>query len=124
MKCIRISKYGGPNVLQYEARRTPKLRPEETLIQNQAIGVNFIDVYHRTGAYPTELPFTPGQEGAGIVLAVGEKVTEVREGDYVAYEGTIGSYAESAVVPASHLVPLPVGIDPNPLQDSVILKIT
>ena len=113
MKCIRIHEYGGPKVLKYEARRRPRPGPEEALIQIQAIGVNFIDVYHRTGAYPMKLPFTPGQEGAGVVLAVGKNIKEVREGDYVAYEGATGSYAESAVVPASRLVPLPIGIDPR-----------
>ncbi|HEX6972726.1 MAG TPA: alcohol dehydrogenase catalytic domain-containing protein, partial [Limnochordia bacterium] len=77
----------------------------------RAAGVNFIDVYHRTGLYPLSLPFTPGMEGAGVVEAVGENVQEVRVGDRVAYAMELGSYAASAVVPAWKLVPLPESID-------------
>ena len=111
MKAIRVHKTGGPEVLQYEDVRRSALRSREALVQIQAIGVNFIDVYHRSGVNPTRLPMTPGMEGAGIVMAVGDGVGEVSVGDVVAYTGAMGSYAEQAAVPAWRLVRLPMGID-------------
>lgn len=90
---------------------TPKPGPEEVLIKLDAVGVNFIDVYHRTGLYKQPLPFTPGVEGAGIVEDIGERVIEWAPGERVAWAMTIGGYAEYAVLPASKLVRVPEGIE-------------
>ncbi len=112
MQAIRIHEHGGPEVLRHEQVPDPAPGPGQALIRLAAIGVNFIDVYFRTGLYkPAGLPFTPGQEGAGTVEAVGEGVTEVATGDRVAWTGVQGSYAELATVPADRLVKLPAGLD-------------
>jgi NADPH2:quinone reductase len=89
----------------------PEPGPGEARIRVEAAGVNFIDVYHRTGLYPVPGPFTPGMEAAGIVDAIGSEVEDVRVGDRVAYAMSIGSYAEQAVVEAWKLVPVPEGLD-------------
>ncbi len=107
MKAIRVHAVGGPEVLVLEETSKPTPGPKEALVRLSAAGVNFIDIYHRTGLYPLPLPFTPGSEGAGVVEAVGAEVTEVRPGDRVAYAMSTGSYAELAVVPAWRLVPIP-----------------
>ena len=111
MKAIRIHSPGGPEVLQYEDAPEQELTSGEARVRTEAIGVNFIDVYHRTGLYPIEPPFTPGMEAAGTVVEVGPDVTEVNAGDRVAYAMTPGSYAETAVVGAWKLVPLSDGVD-------------
>ena len=111
MKAIRVHKTGGPEALQYEDVRRLAPRSGEVLVQLQTVGVNFIDVYYRSGVNPTRLPMTPGMEGAGVVMAVGNGVGEVSVGDLVAYTGAMGSYAKQAVVPAWRLVKLPMGID-------------
>lgn len=111
MKAIRVHNHGGAEVLQYEDAPEPELVSGQARVRTEAIGVNFIDVYHRTGLYPTEPPFTPGMEAAGTVAEVGPDVDEVKIGDHVAYAMTPGSYAESAVVQAWKLVPLPDGVD-------------
>jgi NADPH2:quinone reductase len=111
-KAIRIHNYGGPEVMAYEDVPTPQPKAGEVLIRQTAIGLNFIDVYHRTGLYPAaSMPFTPGSEGAGEVLAVGEGVAEFKPGDRVAYGMTVGAYAEERVIPAKVLVKVPDGID-------------
>lgn len=110
MKAIRIHAFGGPEVLTYEEIAVPEPGPGEARIKLEAIGLNFIDTYFRTGAYKTGLPLTLGQEGAGTVAAVGPGVTEVQPGDRVAYTGVMGSYADDAVVPAGRLVQLPAGV--------------
>ena len=111
-KAIRIHSYGGPEVMSYEDVPTPQPKEGEVLIRQSAIGLNFIDVYHRTGLYPAaSMPFTPGSEGAGEVIAVGEGVTEFEPGDRVAYGMTVGAYAEERVIPAKALVKIPDGID-------------
>jgi len=111
-KAIRIHNYGGPEVMSYEDVPTPQPKAGEVLIRQSAIGLNFIDVYHRTGLYPAaSMPFTPGSEGAGEVVAVGEGVTEFKPGDRVAYGMTVGAYAEERVIPAKALVKVPDGID-------------
>ena len=111
MKAIVIEKTGGPEVLTYKDTAPPSPKSGEALIKISAIGVNFIDVYHRTGLYPQTLPFIPGMEAAGTVEAVGPDVQDLKVGDRVAYAMMAGAYAEYAVVPAARLVPLPGGIE-------------
>jgi NADPH2:quinone reductase len=108
MQAIRVHHHGGPEVLECEDVPDPRPGRGEALVAIEAAGVNFIDVYFRTGAYPAATPFTPGMEAAGRVLEVGPEVREVRAGDRVAYAGVLGAYAQRAVVPAERLVPLPV----------------
>lgn len=111
MKAIRVNETGGPDKLRYEDVPVPVAGPGQARVRLHAIGVNFIDVYHRTGLYPLPLPFTPGMEGAGIVEEVGEGVTEVAPQDRVAYAMAAGSYAEYAVVDARKLVRVPEAVD-------------
>ncbi|MCI0423269.1 MAG: alcohol dehydrogenase catalytic domain-containing protein, partial [Acidobacteria bacterium] len=111
MKAIRVQNCGGPEVLKLEEVPQPQPGPGQALVKLQAIGVNFIDVYHRIGFYKLPLPFTPGMEGAGIVESVGSGVTEVQAGDRVAYAMAVGAYAEQAVLPSWQLVKLPASID-------------
>jgi NADPH2:quinone reductase len=107
MKAIKISAHGDASVLKLEELPTPKPGEGQALVRLKAAGLNFIDIYMRIGRYQRPLPFTPGLEGAGIVEAIGEGVTEVKPGDRVAYTGNIGSYAEYNVVDAWQLIPLP-----------------
>ncbi len=111
MKAILVHQYGGPETLALEKLPVPKPGKREALVRLEAIGVNFIDVYQRMGLYRSALPFTPGNEGAGVVEDTGPGSGEVSAGDRVAYAGTLGSYAEYAIVPAWRLVKLPAGID-------------
>lgn len=113
MKAIQVFETGGPGQLVFGEKDTPQPAKGQVLVKLAASGVNFIDVYHRTGLYPQPLPFTPGMEGAGVVEAVGESVTSIKRGDRVAYAMAIGSYAEYAVVPEWQLVPVPEGLDLN-----------
>jgi NADPH2:quinone reductase len=110
MKSVRIHQFGGPEVLRYEDVPPPSLKPGEAAVKIEASGVNFIDIYHRIGLYQNQLPLTLGQEGAGVVTAVGEGVTSVKVGDRVAWALVFGSYAESNVVAADRLVELPAGV--------------
>src|SRR5688500_8642888 len=107
MRAVRVHQPGGPEVLRCEELPRPAPRPGEVLVELEASGVNFIDVYKRAGLYKIPLPPTLGEEGAGTVIAVGDGVTDVRVGDRVAWASVLGSYAEFALVPASRLVPLP-----------------
>lgn len=107
MRAIRVHQYGGPEVLRLEEVPLPQPGPGEALVRIEVAGVNFIDVYQRTGAYKGDLPFTPGMEGAGVVEAVGDGVRAVAVGDRVAYAMSRGSYAEYAVVPERLLARLP-----------------
>ena len=112
MKAIQIAEHGGPEAMKY--RDVADLSPGEgqALVEIQAVGVNFTDVYNRTGASPAQaLPRIIGVEGAGTVRSVGSGVTQVKEGDVVAYSGTPGSYAEQALVPADRLIKMPDGLD-------------
>ncbi|HET7435711.1 MAG TPA: quinone oxidoreductase [Thermoanaerobaculia bacterium] len=111
MQAIRVSRTGGPEVLDVVQADRPQPSRGQALVRIEAIGVNFIDVYHRTGLYKLPLPFTPGSEAAGVVEAVGEDVDEVKVGDRVAYAMVPGAYASYAAVPAAKLVPLPDEID-------------
>jgi NADPH2:quinone reductase len=111
MKAMRVHKCGGPEVLSYDDIPIPEPKAGEARVKIDAIGLNFIDVYQRIGLYPLPTPFTLGMEGAGVVDAVGDAVTEVKKGDHVAYAMIPGSYGEYAVVPAAKLAPLPPNID-------------
>ncbi len=105
---IRIHASGGPEVMKWEEIQLGEPGPGEAKIKQHAAGVNYIDVYHRTGLYPVpSMPFTPGCEGAGQVVAVGEGVTDIAVGDRVAYAGPLGGYAEERLIPADRLVKLP-----------------
>ena len=111
-QAIRVHEHGGPEVLRLEEVDPPAPGPGEVRVRHTAIGVNFIDVYFRTGLYKApSLPFTPSNEGAGVVEALGEGVTELRVGDRVAYAATLGAYAEHRVIPAKVLVRIPEGVD-------------
>jgi NADPH:quinone reductase len=111
MRAIQITETGGPEVLRLAELPDPSPGPGELLVELAAAGVNYIDTYHRSGAYPMPLPFIPGSEGAGTVTAVGPDVSDVDVGDQVAWAGSPGSYAELAVVPADQAVPVPQDVD-------------
>jgi NADPH2:quinone reductase len=113
MKAIRVHAYGGPEALTLEELPIPQPGPGQALVKIEAIGVNYIDVYQRTGLYPAPLPRLMGVEGAGVVEVLGADVTEVKVGDRVAYAhtGSPGAYAEYALVGSKHLVALPAGMD-------------
>ncbi len=111
VKAICIHKLGGPEVLSYEDVSVAMPGAGEALIRHHAIGLNFIDVYFRTGLYPApQMPFIPGNEGAGEVLAVGDGVTHLKVGDRVAYAGALGAYSGQRIIPASALVKMPNSI--------------
>ncbi len=111
MNAIRVQQVGDPDALQYVDAPTPEPGAGEARVKIEVAGVNFIDTYHRRGWYPLPLPFTPGVEGAGVVDAIGEGVSEVAVGDAVAYGMSTGSYAEYAIVPSHLLVKRAAGVD-------------
>ena len=111
MRAIRIHETGGPEVLMFEEVDLPKPAPGEVRIRQHAVGVNYLDVRYRNGFYPApQLPFTPGNEGAGEVVEVGPSVKDFKPGDRVAYRGSIGAYAEERNIETQYLVKLPRGI--------------
>ena len=111
-KAVRIHKTGGPDVLQLEDMDVGQPGPGEIRIRHHAVGLNFIDVYHRTGLYPLPLPSGIGAEGAGVIEAVGEDVTHLKAGDRAAYASNVpGSYGDARVMPAKHVCKLPDAID-------------
>ena len=111
MKAVQIDQYGGPEVMQYRDTDNPIPGEADALVEIQAVGVNFTDIYSRAGINPgPPLPRTIGVEGAGIVRGVGAGVADLKEGDVVAYSSSQGSYAEQAVIPASRLVKMPDGL--------------
>ena len=122
MKAIRVNENGGPEVLSYEDVEVLEPGPGQALVRLAASGVNFIDIYQRTGTYPMDLPFTLGQEGAGEIEAVGEGVEEVSPGDYVAFANVMGAYAEYIVAPAERLVPFNVTLVEARLAAAVMLQ--
>ena len=108
---IRVHQHGGSEALKYETVEVGAPGSGQVKLKQHAIGVNFIDVYQRTGLYPqASMPFTPGNEGAGEVTAVGEGVTDLKVGDRVAYAVAIGAYADERLAPAAQLVKLPDSI--------------
>ena len=110
MKAVRIHAHGGPEVLKFEDVPEPQPKAGEAVVKVDAAGLNYVDVYYRTGVYKADLPITIGLEAGGTVTAVGPNVTEVKAGDKVAYTGVPGSYAQYAAVPAPRLVALPQGV--------------
>src|SRR5207253_6251957 len=110
MKAVRVHTPGGPDVLKYEDVPEPQPKAGEAIVRIDAAGLNYVDVYYRSGLYKAELPMTLGMEAGGTVAAVGPNVTEVKVGDKVAYTGVPGAYAEYAAVPAARLVQLPTGL--------------
>jgi len=107
---IRIHENGGPEVLRWEEIEVGDPSPGQIRLRQEAAGLNFIDVYHRTGLYKLDMPFTPGVEGAGVVEAIGPNVADLKVGDRVAYGGPIGGYAEERMIPADRVVKLPDAI--------------
>jgi len=112
-RAIVVSKIGGPEVLEFTNVVVPPPGPGEVLVRHRAIGLNFVEIYFRSGVYPApSLPFTPGSEAAGVVEEIGPGVTDLKAGDRVAYaDGPMGAYSEARVIPARFLVRLPDSID-------------
>lgn len=107
MKAILVSEYGGPEVLELVELDVPEPASGQVRVEIRAAGVNFIDTYHRSGFYPLDLPFIPGQEASGYVHALGDGVEDLKVGDRVAYAPSTGSYAQYRVIPATRLVRIP-----------------
>src|SRR5947208_6514624 len=124
MKAIQIKQTGGPEILEYVDLPIPEPKPKEAVVKIAAAGVNFIDVYQREGRYKLSLPFIAGQEGAGVVTAVGAEVKSVKSGDRVAFCGVQGSYAEYAAVPADRLVPIPKGVNDREAAAAILQGMT
>ena len=124
MNAIQIKQTGGPEVMELADLPVPQPKPNEAVVKIQAAGVNFIDVYNREGRYKVPLPFVLGQEGAGVVSALGSEVRDVAVGDRVAYTSVLGSYAEYAAVPADRLVKIPDGVSEREAAASMLQGIT
>jgi NADPH2:quinone reductase len=118
---IRLYENGGPEKMQWEEVEVGAPGPGQVRVRNTAVGLNFIDTYHRSGLYPMQLPLTLGMEGAGVVEAVGPKVKEFKAGDRVAYANPVGAYADVLLRPAERLVKIPAGID-NRIAAAIMLK--
>jgi len=108
---MRIYEHGGPEVMSWEEVEVGKPGPGEVRVSNTAVGLNYIDTYHRSGLYPLQLPMTLGSEGAGVIEAVGPRVKGFKVGDRVAYAQPIGAYAEVLLRPVARLVKIPAGIE-------------
>lgn len=124
MRAVVAGRHGGPEVLELVERDSPEPGPGQILVEVAASGVNYIDVYHRTGVYPTVPPFVLGLEGAGTVLAVGDGVTEPAVGDLVAWTGVPGGYAERVVLPAGRAVRVPTGVTAEDAAGAMLQGIT
>ncbi|HSL08211.1 MAG TPA: quinone oxidoreductase [Pseudonocardiaceae bacterium] len=124
MRAIQVTETGGPEVLRLAELPVPEPGPGQLLVELAAAGVNYLDTYHRSGAYPMPLPFIPGSEGAGTVTAVGPDTGGVAVGDRVAWATSFGSYAELAVVPAEQAVPVPQGVDSETAAGSLLQGMT
>ena len=118
---IRITEFGGTDKLRWEEVAVGEPGPGQVRVRNTAVGLNFIDTYHRTGLYPNQLPLTLGMEGAGVVEKVGPKVKDFKVGDRVAYANPIGAYQDVLLRPAERLVKIPAGVD-DKVAASVMLK--
>jgi len=124
MLAIQVSRTGGPEVLETVNLPIPEPGPGQIRLRHEAIGINFIDTYHRSGLYPLKLPVTLGQEAAGVVDAVGEGVTTFKPGDRAAYTGQFGGYAEYNVVSAARLLHLPDGVAAEAAAGSLLKGMT
>ncbi|MFD6396083.1 quinone oxidoreductase family protein [Nocardia sp. NPDC060249] len=112
MRAIQVSEHGGPEVLQYVEVPDPQAGPGQLLVETQGVGVNYIDIYFRTGQYPQATPYIPGSEGTGIVVAIGSDVTEFAVGDRVAWASAPGSYADLVAVDEAVAVRVPRDVEP------------
>ena len=121
MRAIQVSEHGGPDVLVPAEVDDPVIGPNQLLVDTEAVGVNFIDTYIRTGTYPQEVPYIPGSEGTGVVAAVGSEVTDFTVGDRVAWAAAPGSYAEKVAVDTAVAIAVPDGIRPS-VAASVLLQ--
>jgi NADPH2:quinone reductase len=124
MKAIQVQHTGGPEVMELEEVPVRQPKPAEVVVKVSVAGVNSIDGYFRDGRYRTPLPFTPGQEGAGVVTAVGGQAKTVKVGDRVAWSGVFGSYAEFIVPPEELLVPVPAAISDEEAAASMVHGLT
>jgi NADPH2:quinone reductase len=123
-KAIRYHKQGGPEVLQYDDVQVGDPGPGQVRIRHTAIGVNFVDIYQRSGLYPMQIPQVAGNEGAGVVEAVGQGVSDLKAGERVAYTGLPGSYCEQRIVPADRMVKLPQGISEEQAASMMLKGLT
>ncbi|MEU0500739.1 quinone oxidoreductase [Nocardia sp. NPDC005998] len=121
MHAIQVSEHGGPEVLNYVEVPDPQIGPDQLLVDTEAIGINFIDTYIRTGRYPQAVPYVPGAEGTGVVAEIGANVTEFAVGDRVAWAAAPGSYAQRVAVPAAVAIKVPDGVD-TPVAASALLQ--
>jgi NADPH2:quinone reductase len=119
-----MARHGGPEVLEAAERHEPRPGAAEVLVRVEASGVNFIDTYHRSGYYPTEVPFVPGVEGVGTVLEVGGDITTVAVGDRVGWVSVLGSYAERLAVPIERIVPIPEDVTSDVAAASLLQGVT
>jgi NADPH:quinone reductase len=124
MKAIQVKQPGGPEAMELVELPVPEPKASEAVVKLAASGVNFIDVYVREGRYKAPLPVVLGQEGAGVVTAVGADVKSVKKGDRVAWSGQLGSYAEYAAVPADRLVPIPSGVTDQQAASAMLQGMT
>jgi NADPH2:quinone reductase len=120
-KAIVVRQTGGPDVLSYEDWPLASPGPGQVALRQTAIGLNFIDTYQRSGLYPIQTPFVAGNEGAGVITAIGEGVTDLKVGDRVAYQGQVGAYATERLASADRMVPIPDGID-DQTAAAILLK--
>jgi len=121
---VLVRATGGPEMLEFDRIDAPSPGAGELVVAVGAAGVNYIDTYHRSGVYPMDLPFVPGAEGAGTVVAVGADVTGFAEGDHVSWAAAPGSYAQQVVVPAKNAFPVPDGIDDETAAAAMLQGIT
>ncbi|MCA2208562.1 quinone oxidoreductase family protein [Nocardia rosealba] len=112
MRAIQVSEHGGPEVLRSVEVDDPRIGPKQLLVDTQGVGVNYIDIYFRTGLYPQATPYIPGSEGTGVVAEIGAEVTEFAVGDRVAWAAAPGSYAEKVAVDEAVAVKVPEGVEP------------
>lgn len=123
-RVVAINEHGGPEVLSVEDWPVGEPGPGQVRLRHTAIGLNFLDTYQRSGLYPMKMPFVGGNEGAGVVTAVGEGVSEVAVGDRVCYQGLPGAYAEERLAPAARLVPIPDDIDERTAAAAILKGLT
>jgi NADPH2:quinone reductase len=123
-KAVRFHKQGGPELMQYEDVQVGDPGAGQVRIRHTAVGVNFVDIYQRSGLYPMQLPQVAGNEGAGMVEAVGQGVSELKTGDRVAYTGLPGSYCDTRIVPADRMVKLPEGISEEQAASMMLKGLT